>query len=83
MPLEYFDTHSDTADIVSAIKRDGAAVVTEQISPEITDAVLAELRGLWDCSLTPSPALAAQRNHFRILAMHCDCRPEMPLLTGT
>ena len=40
MPLEYFNTDSDTADIVSALRHDGAAVVSEQIAPEIADAVL-------------------------------------------
>jgi hypothetical protein len=48
MPLEYFNTETDTADIVSALKRDGAAVVTEQIAPELADAVLAELREPFD-----------------------------------
>ena len=33
MPLEYFNTDSDTADIVSALRRHGAAVVSEQIAP--------------------------------------------------
>ena len=50
MALKYFNTDSDTADIVSALRRDGAAIVTEQIAPEIADAVLAELRdtrGAW------------------------------------
>jgi hypothetical protein len=48
MALEYFNTDTDTLDIVSALKRDGAAVVTEQIAPELADAVLAELRGPFD-----------------------------------
>ena len=48
MALEYFNTDTDTRDIVSALKRDGAAVVTEQIAPEVADAVLAELRGPFD-----------------------------------
>jgi ectoine hydroxylase-related dioxygenase (phytanoyl-CoA dioxygenase family) len=48
MPLEYFNTDSDTVDVVSALKRDGAAVVTEQIAPELADAVLAELRDPFD-----------------------------------
>jgi len=48
MPLEYFNTDSKTVDIVSAIRRDGAAVVTEQIAAEITDTVLAELRDPFD-----------------------------------
>jgi len=48
MPLEYFNTNSDTVDIVSALKRDGAAVVMEQVAPELANAVLAELRGPFD-----------------------------------
>ena len=48
MPLEYFDPEADTADIVSALKRDGATVVTDQIAPELADAVLTELRGPFD-----------------------------------
>ena len=48
MTLEYFNPDSETADIVLALKRDGAAVVTEQIAPEIADAVLAELRDPFD-----------------------------------
>jgi hypothetical protein len=48
MPLEYFNTDSDTVDVVSALKRDGATVVTEQITPELADAVLAELRDPFD-----------------------------------
>ena len=48
MPLEYFDADSNTLDIVAALRRDGAAVVTEQIAPEIADTVLAELRDPFD-----------------------------------
>ena len=48
MPLKYFNTDADTADIVAALRHDGAAVVNEQIAPEIADAVLAELRDPFD-----------------------------------
>jgi len=37
MALKYFNADSDTADIVSALRRDGAAIVTEQIAPEIAE----------------------------------------------
>ncbi len=48
MPLKYFDPNVDTADVVQAIRRDGAAVVTNQVAPELADAVLAELRTPFD-----------------------------------
>ena len=48
MPLEHFNADSNTLDIVAALRRDGAAVVTEQIAPEIADTVLAELRDPFD-----------------------------------
>ena len=48
MPLEYFDPEADTADVIAALKRDGATVVRNQVGPEVTDAVLAELRGPFD-----------------------------------
>ncbi len=48
MPLEYFNTDSSTADIVSVLRHDGAVVINEQIAPEITDTVLAELRDPFD-----------------------------------
>ena len=48
MSLTYFDPHVDTADVVQALRRDGAAVVTKQIAPELADAVLAELRTPFD-----------------------------------
>jgi len=48
MPLEYFDPEADTADVVTALKRDGAAVVRNQIAPDVADAVLAELREPFD-----------------------------------
>ena len=48
MPLEYFDPDSDSTSIVAAIKRDGAAVVVNQILPETADTILAELREPFD-----------------------------------
>ena len=48
MPLEYFDPDADTADVIAALKRDGATVVTDQIAPEVADTVLAELRVPFD-----------------------------------
>ena len=48
MPLKYFNADSDTADIVSALRQDGAVVINEQIAPEIADTVLAELRDPFD-----------------------------------
>ena len=48
MPLTYFDPDAETADVVVALRRDGATVVTEQIAPEVVDAVLAELRAPFD-----------------------------------
>lgn len=48
MPLEYFDADVDTADIVAALKRDGAVVIQNEIGPDIADAVLAELRSPFD-----------------------------------
>jgi len=48
MPLTYFDPDADTADVVGALRRDGATVITNQIAPEVVDAVLAELRTPFD-----------------------------------
>ena len=48
MPLEYFDPEADTADVIAALKRDGAAIVRNQVTPDVADAVLAELRGSFD-----------------------------------
>jgi len=48
MPLEYFKTNADSDDVVAALKRDGAAVVTNQVSDEIADAIRAELRDPFD-----------------------------------
>ncbi len=48
MPLEYFKSDANSNDVVAALKRDGAAVVTNQISDEIADAIRAELRNPFD-----------------------------------
>ena len=48
MPLEYFNPDADTADVIAALKRDGAVVVKDQIAPKLADAVLAELREPFD-----------------------------------
>ncbi|MFP6808140.1 MAG: phytanoyl-CoA dioxygenase family protein [Pseudomonadales bacterium] len=48
MPLEYFKSDADSDDVVAALKRDGAAVVTNQVSDEIADAIRAELRDPFD-----------------------------------
>ena len=48
MPLEYFDPEADTADVIAALKRDGATVVTDLVAPEVADSVLAELRVPFD-----------------------------------
>ncbi len=48
MPLQYFDPDVDTADIIGALQRDGAAVVKNQVGPEVTDAILTELRKPFD-----------------------------------
>jgi len=50
MALEYFDSDSDSVDIIAALKRDGAAVVRNQISAELADAVLADLRPQYDAA---------------------------------
>ena len=48
MPLEYFEADADNAGIIAALKRDGAAVVRNQVSDELADAVLADLREPFD-----------------------------------
>ncbi len=48
MPLEYFDPEANTVNVITALKRDGAAVLTNQIASEVADAVLAELRTPFD-----------------------------------
>lgn len=48
MGLEYFAADSDNADIIAALKRDGAAVVRNQVADELVDEVLADLRNPFD-----------------------------------
>ena len=48
MPIEYFDRDATSADVVEALRRDGAAIVKNQIEDKIADAVLAELRKPFD-----------------------------------
>ena len=48
MALQYFDPEANSGDVVEALRCDGAAVVRNQVSPEIVDAVLAELRTPFD-----------------------------------
>ncbi|MBW2494443.1 MAG: phytanoyl-CoA dioxygenase family protein [Deltaproteobacteria bacterium] len=48
MDIEYFDRETPSAEIVAALCRDGAAVVRDQVSGDVADAVLAELRPYFD-----------------------------------
>ncbi len=48
MPIEYFDSDVKTWELVEALQRDGAVVVREDISSELTDAVQDELRPHYD-----------------------------------
>ena len=41
MSLEYFHASSRSEDVVAALRRDGAAVVREQVGPEVADTVRA------------------------------------------
>jgi hypothetical protein len=46
---KYFDARTDSvADVVAAIKDDGACVVTNLIAPEVADSILAEMRPFMD-----------------------------------
>jgi len=48
MDIEYFDSDVRGEDVVAAVHRDGAAVVKDQVSETVVDAVLAELRPYFD-----------------------------------
>ncbi len=48
MTIEYFERDAPSQDVVAALHRDGAAVVRDQLSGDIADAVLAELRPHFD-----------------------------------
>ena len=40
MQLEYFNVDSDADDIAKALELNGAAVVENQVEPELTDTIL-------------------------------------------
>ncbi len=48
MQLEYFNVDSDTYDIIKALELNGAAVVENQVDPELADTILSELREHFD-----------------------------------
>jgi len=48
MPLTYLDKNTAVEDVVAALRRDGAVVVTELVEPDLADAVAAELRPKFD-----------------------------------
>lgn len=48
MEIEYFDREAPSEQVVAALRRDGAAVVRDQVSGAVADAVLAELRPYFD-----------------------------------
>ena len=48
MQLEYFNVDSDTDDIIKALELNGAAVVENQVDPELADTILSELREHFD-----------------------------------
>jgi len=41
VPIEFCDRDVETKDVVTALQRDGAVVVREQVEPEITEKVKA------------------------------------------
>jgi len=48
MTIEYFDPDIETAKVVAALRRDGAAVIRNQVGDDVADAVLAEFRAPFD-----------------------------------
>jgi hypothetical protein len=46
--LKYFDASASPHDVAAAVLRDGAAVVTELVAPELMDGVASELRHFMD-----------------------------------
>ncbi len=46
--IEFYDRDVETKDVVTALQRDGAVVVREQVEPEIVEKVHAELREPFD-----------------------------------
>lgn len=50
MSLTYLDKNAPSAEVVAALRRDGAVVVNDLIDPAIADAVAAELRPKFDAA---------------------------------
>jgi hypothetical protein len=48
MDIEYFERDAPNEDVVAALRRDGAVAVRDQLSGDVADAVLAELRPYFD-----------------------------------
>ena len=48
MSLKYFDASADTADVITALQDDGAAVVNSVVDSKVVDAILGELRTPFD-----------------------------------
>jgi hypothetical protein len=48
MDIEYFERDVPSEDVVTALNRDGAVAVRDQLSGDVADAVLAELRPYFD-----------------------------------
>ena len=48
MSLKYFNRDAPTDDVVSALRKDGACVVLNQVDTVVADAIRAELREQWD-----------------------------------
>ncbi|SVC82645.1 uncharacterized protein METZ01_LOCUS335499 [marine metagenome] len=48
MSMHYFDTDSESKPIVEALLQDGAAIISNQVSDDLTDRVKAELRDSFD-----------------------------------
>ena len=43
MSLKYFDASADTADVITALQDDGAAVVNSVVDSKVVDAILGKL----------------------------------------
>ena len=48
MPIESYDCRIDTKEVAAALRRDGAAIVRDQVDPKLADAVRGELREPFD-----------------------------------
>ena len=66
--LAYFDRGTPAGDVVAALRRDGAAVVREQVAAEAADAVLRELRPHFD---EQGRASENDFNGYRTLRLSC------------